>query len=461
MTLLNVAKFGGTSMGSAEALRNAASILARDPSSRLAVVSACSGVTNQLIALAEAELTGNAAGADRIGETLRLRHTSLASDLSLSMAAFDGLFHELEDLRAILRDARASGETRSPRWLDQVLSLGERLSSELFCSFLRAEGRDAVVFDARTALRTDSVFGKAEPDVKMIATLSRELLAPILAKYEVVITQGFLGSNCAGITTTLGRGGSDYSAALFAEALGAQSIYIWTDVPGVFTLDPNVAPAARPIQEISFAEAAELANFGAKVLHPSTLLPAMRANVPVFVGSTFRAGEQGTWIRSAVSDAPLARAIALRRKQTLITVTSLRMLNAHGFLSHLFQTLADHRLSVDLVTTSEVSVAMTVDGTSLGAGAPPVAHNRELLDKLREVAEVSVEEDLTLVALIGNRLTSTPGVALRALRAAEPDNVRLLCHGASPQNLCFLVAGHCAENIARRMHAEFLEGSRV
>lgn len=460
MTALTVAKFGGTSMGSAEALRNAADILARDPSSRLAVVSACSGVTNQLIALADAELAGNVPDADRLSETLRLRHTSLANDLGLSMAAFEGLFQELSDLRGVLRDAHASGETRSPRWLDQVLSLGERLSSELFAAFLRAEGRDAVVFDARTALRTDSLYGKAEPDVKKIAALSQQLLAPLVAKHEVVVTQGFLGSNDIGITTTLGRGGSDYSAALFGEALCARSVYIWTDVPGVFTLDPNVAPAARPIQEISFAEAAELANFGAKVLHPSTLLPAMRANVPVFVGSTFRAGEQGTWIRSEAKDAPLARAIALRKKQTLITVTSLRMLNAHGFLAHLFKTLADHRLSVDLVATSEVSVAMTVDGTSLGTGAPPVAHNRELLDKLREVADVTVEEDLTLVALIGNRLTTTPGVALRALRAAEPDNVRLLCHGASPQNLCFLVNGACAENIARRMHAEFLEGGR-
>jgi aspartate kinase len=461
MMVLNVAKFGGTSMGSAEALRNAADILARDPASRLAVVSACSGVTNQLIALAEAELAGNFESAASISETLRLRHTSLASDLGLSIATFEGLFRELEDLRSVLRDGRASGEIRSPRWLDQVLSLGERLSSELFAAFLRAEGRDAVLFDARTALRTDSLHGKAEPDVKMIAALSREHLAPLVAKHEVVITQGFLGSNPAGITTTLGRGGSDYSAALFAEALGAQSVFIWTDVPGVFTLDPNVAPAARPIQEISFAEAAELANFGAKVLHPSTLLPAMRGAVPVFVGSTFRAGELGTWIRAQVNHAPLARAIALRKKQTLITVTSLRMLNAHGFLAHLFQTLADHCLSVDLVTTSEVSVAMTVDGTSIASGALPVAHNHELLDKLREVADVTVEEDLTLVALIGNRLTTTPGVALRALRAAEPDNVRLLCHGASPQNLCFLVAGDCAENIARRMHAEFLEGGRT
>lgn len=458
--MIRVAKFGGTSMGSSDALWNAAEIVSRDPASRLVVVSATSGTTNQLLALTEAELAGERTAGDRLLSEVRLRHQTLASQIGVEVAAFPQLFRELEELQRVLRDANSSGLRQQPRLLDQVLSLGERLASELFAAVLRAEGRDAASFDARRVIRTDANFGKAEPDISAIASLARQVLRPELEKREVLVTQGFIGSASGGHTTTLGRGGSDYSAALFGEALGAESVLIWTDVPGVFTMDPNTVPEARLIPELSFAEAAELANFGAKVLHPATLLPAVRAGIPVFVGSTFRSQEGGTWIRPTTGDAPLVRAIALRKKQTLITVTSLRMLNAQGFLARMFQTLAEHRLSVDLVTTSEVSVSLTIDGTSLGSAGRSVLENQSLLDELRSFSDVSVEEDLTLVALIGNRLTRTPGVGARAFRSVEPSNVRLLCHGASQHNLCFLVASGEAEAVARNLHAEFLGGTQ-
>jgi aspartate kinase len=461
MTDFSVAKFGGTSMGSPDALWNAAGILKRDGRSRLVVVSATSGTTNQLLRLAEAEFAGDQNAGDRIAGEIRDRHLTLSQAVGVVVSAFSPLFRELEDVQRMLRDAQASGLTQQARLLDLLLSLGERLAAELFCSVLKAEGRSASTFDARRVLRTDGTFGRAEPDLRAIASLARQILLPEMEKHEVIVTQGFIGGAPGGHTTTLGRGGSDYSAALFGEALGAGSVHIWTDVPGVFTMDPSVVPGARPIAELSFAEAAELANFGAKVLHPATLLPAMRANIPVFVGSTFSTGEDGTWIRNECSDLPLARAVALRKRQTLLTVTSLRMLNAQGFLARMFQTLAEHNLSVDLVTTSEVSVALTIDSGSLGSGARPVAENYALLDELRSFSELTVEEDLTLVALIGNRLNTTPGIGARVLQAVAPENIRLVCHGASAQNVCFLVRSDAAAGVVQRLHKEFLEAGKA
>lgn len=455
-----VAKFGGTSMGSPEALRNAARILERERASRLVVVSATSGTTNALLEVAEAELAGDRSSAAVLAEGIRARHDALARQLGLVVGAFPALYRELDEGRAALADAFASGQRSSPRLVDQLLGLGERLSSELFAALLRTEGRGAACFDARRVLRTDSRFGRAEPDLRAIEALARELLAPALEASELVVTQGFIGSAPGGHPTTLGRGGSDYSAALFGEALRAGAVHIWTDVPGVFTMDPGVVAEARPLPELSFEEAAELASFGAKVLHPATLLPAMRAGVPVFVGSTFRSAEGGTWIRKEAAEQPLVRAIALRRGQTLLTVKSLRMLNAQGFLARMFQVLAEHNLSVDLVSTSEVSVSLTVDPQAQGSGCRPVAENRALLDELRGFSEVTVEEGLTLVAIVGNRLTGTPGVGVRALRAVEPTNVRLICHGASPHNFCFLVGTGEAAAVAGRLHREFLGGAQ-
>ncbi|RYZ95878.1 MAG: aspartate kinase, partial [Proteobacteria bacterium] len=271
-----------------------------------------------------------------------------------------------------------------------------------------------------------------------------------------IVTQGFIGADSAGRTTTLGRGGSDYSAALFAEALGAKDCYIYTDVNGIYSMDPRVVPNARVIREISFGEAAELANFGAKVLHPATLLPAMRAGIRVFVGNTFKPHEGGTWIHAELNERPLLRAIATRDRQTLITVNSMRMLNSHGYLARLFTILANHGLSIDLVTTSEVSVALTVDGTSAGSSGASILENTALMNELSEIAEVKIEENLSLVALVGTRLSSTPGVAARTFQAVGLDNVRLICHGASPNNLCFLVNSNEVRRVASRLHEAFL-----
>ena len=222
MRNLRVAKFGGTSMGSAEALWSAARILASDPLSRLAVVSATSGTTNQLLQLAEAEFQGDRKTGDALVNTICQRHMALAKETGVVVASFPELFRELEELQRAMRDAAASGQRHNARLVDHLLSLGERLASEVFAAVLRAEGRNSRTFDARRVIRTDSLFGRAEPDPRAIESLARQVLLPELEKQEVLVTQGFIGSASGGGTTTLGRGGSDYSAALFGEALQAE-----------------------------------------------------------------------------------------------------------------------------------------------------------------------------------------------------------------------------------------------
>jgi aspartate kinase len=447
---LRVVKFGGTSMGSAEAMRQAARIVGNYAGPRLVVVSATSGTTNQLLQAYRERASGMAAT-----ETLaaiRSRHEELAARLE----ARAHVTEELARLDQELTSAAAAVSGEDDRALDFLLSFGERLSSVIFAEALAQAGARSAVVDARGLLRTDARFGKADPDTSASKALCQEKLRPRLEAGEVLVTQGFIGATADGETTTLGRGGSDYSAALFAEALGAESCWIWTDVNGIYSMDPRVVPNARVIREISFGEAAELANFGAKVLHPATLLPAVRAGIRVFVGNTFKPEEGGTWIHAELTERPLLRAIATRERQTLITVNSMRMLNTHGYLAKLFTILANHGLSIDLVTTSEVSVALTVDGTSAGSSGKSILDNHSLMAELSEIAEVKVEENLSLVALVGNRLSSTPGVAARTFQAVGLDNVRLICHGASPNNLCFLVNSSEVRRVASRLHEAFL-----
>jgi aspartate kinase len=443
-----VIKFGGTSMGSAAAMRQAAALVAREKSS-LVVVSATSGTTNQLLSMYRAALSKDASALSDLAGALRRRHEEIGAEFKLLPGSLDSFYFEAESRAAAITED-------SDEALDGLLSLGERLSSVLFTAALREAGLTASTLDATAVLRTDSRFGRAEPSLAETKSLCEAEILPLQAKGEILVTQGFLGADSAGRRTTLGRGGSDYSAALFAEAIGAESCLIYTDVNGIYSMDPRVVPSARVIPEITFAEAAELANFGAKVLHPATLLPAHRAGIKVFVGNTFKPHDGGTWIYPALEQRPLLRAIATREKQTLITVNSMRMLNSHGYLARLFTILASQGLSVDLVTTSEVSVALTVDGTNAGSSGRSILENTALMAELSEIAEVKVEENLALVALVGNRLSSTPGVAARTFQAVGLDNVRLICHGASPNNLCFLVAASEVRRVASRLHEAFL-----
>lgn len=450
MSPINVAKFGGTSVANAAAMNNCADVVLANPATRVVVLSASAGVTNLLVALAQGDLdeAGQEAQLARLTEIQQAILTELGDPSDLS-----GLIHgQLGEIRTMARQAHLHTDAELA---DRLIACGELMSTRLFTELLRQRGVKACWQDARQLLRTDSRFGKASVDLAATRALCQAALGPLLGN-SLIITQGFIGADGDGRTTTLGRGGSDYSAALLAEALDAGTIEIWTDVPGIYTTDPRLVTRARPIPEISFVEAAEMATFGAKVLHPATLQPAVRQDIPVFVGSSKDPAAGGTWIRASTRTNPLFRAVALRRNQVLVTLHSLNMFHAYGFLAEVFGILARHRISVDLITTSEVSVSLTLDHTGSQSNGEPILGDK-VLAELGQLCKVQVETGLALVALIGNRMSEAAGVGSQVFDAIREHNIRMICYGASAHNLCFLVKEDEAGHIVNRLHQELLD----
>ncbi|AXV34065.1 MULTISPECIES: lysine-sensitive aspartokinase 3 [Aeromonas] len=450
MSPINVAKFGGTSVANAAAMNNCADVVLANPATRVVVLSASAGVTNLLVALAQGDLdeAGQEAQLARLTEIQQAILTALGDSGDLS----DLIHGQLGEIRTMARQAHLHTDAELA---DRLIACGELMSTRLFTELLRQRGVKACWQDARQLLRTDSRFGKASVDLAATRALCQAALGPLLGD-SLIITQGFIGADGDGRTTTLGRGGSDYSAALLAEALDAGSIEIWTDVPGIYTTDPRLVTRARPIPEISFVEAAEMATFGAKVLHPATLQPAVRQDIPVFVGSSKDPAAGGTWIRASTRTNPLFRAVALRRNQVLVTLHSLNMFHAYGFLAEVFGILARHRISVDLITTSEVSVSLTLDHTGSQSNGEPILGDK-VLAELGQLCKVQVETGLALVALIGNRMSEAAGVGSQVFDAIREHNIRMICYGASAHNLCFLVKEDEAGHIVNRLHQELLD----
>lgn len=450
MSPINVAKFGGTSVANAAAMNNCADVVLANPSTRVVVLSASAGVTNLLVALAQGDLdeAGQEAQLARLTEIQQTILTELGDPGDLN----DLIHGQLGEIRTMARQAHLHTDAELA---DRLIACGELMSTRLFTELLRQRGVKACWQDARQLLRTDSRFGKASVDLAATRALCQATLGPLLGD-SLIITQGFIGADGDGRTTTLGRGGSDYSAALLAEALDAGSIEIWTDVPGIYTTDPRLVTRARPIPEISFVEAAEMATFGAKVLHPATLQPAVRQDIPVFVGSSKDPAAGGTWIRASTRTNPLFRAVALRRNQVLVTLHSLNMFHAYGFLAEVFGILARHRISVDLITTSEVSVSLTLDHTGSQSNGEPILGDK-VLAELGQLCKVQVETGLALVALIGNRMSEAAGVGSQVFDAIREHNIRMICYGASAHNLCFLVKEDEAGHIVNRLHQELLD----
>lgn len=450
MSPINVAKFGGTSVANAAAMNNCADVVLANPATRVVVLSASAGVTNLLVALAQGDLdeAGQEAQLARLTEIQQAILTELGDSGDLS----DLIHGQLGEIRTMARQAHLHTDAELA---DRLIACGELMSTRLFTELLHQRGVKASWQDARQLLRTDSRFGKASVDLAATRALCQAALGPLLGD-SLIITQGFIGADGDGRTTTLGRGGSDYSAALLAEALDAGTIEIWTDVPGIYTTDPRLVTRARPIPEISFVEAAEMATFGAKVLHPATLQPAVRQDIPVFVGSSKDPAAGGTWIRASTRTNPLFRAVALRRNQVLVTLHSLNMFHAYGFLAEVFGILARHRISVDLITTSEVSVSLTLDHTGSQSNGEPILGDK-VLAELGQLCKVQVETGLALVALIGNRMSEAAGVGSQVFDAIREHNIRMICYGASAHNLCFLVKEDEAGHIVNRLHQELLD----
>lgn len=445
---LNIAKFGGTSVADFAAMNLCADIIAKNRNTRVVVVSASAGVTNYLVELAHKALTQ-----EQINETLeRIREIEyrILNDLKApaSLAEkLNGLLNELGEL------AHHEEVLHQPALKDALLSMGERMSSLLFAEVLNQRGVAAQNFDIRNVLRTDSEFGEAAPILDKIALNAIELIQPVIGD-RVIVTQGFVGADEQGRTTTLGRGGSDFSAALLAEALDATSCEIWTDVVGVYTTDPRITSAARPLPELSFEEAAEMANFGAKVLHPATMEPALRKDIKVFVGSSKEPEKGGTWIVKDCQNEPPYRAITRRKQQVMVTVKTPKMMHAQGFLQRVFTIIAEHKISVDLVTTSEIAVSFTLDNPSNSVAE---RLNRETLEELSELCEVIVEEGYDLVTVVGNNMHSAAGISAKIFSAMGEYNLRMICYGANPHNMSFLVSQKDSTDIVTGLHKKLFE----
>ncbi|WP_413288545.1 lysine-sensitive aspartokinase 3 [Bdellovibrio sp. HCB337] len=454
MSKVVVSKFGGTSMGDALCMLRSAEVSFKQNSS-IVVVSATSGTTNALIELGKTAQAKAWSESEVLLKKIRDRHLQIAEELKVSAATrtqLEALFEEKESLARgihLLKDC-------SIKAMDTLMSLGERMSSVLFTEAMgqvlktHGSGKKSELLDVRDVLRTDDAFSKARPLTEEIISLCGKRLVNLRDFKTVYVTQGFIGRTEDGMTTTLGRGGSDYSAAILAEGVSADILEIWTDVAGIATTDPRLCPKAKPIDEISFQEASELATFGAKVLHPATLLPAVRKNIPVFVGSSFESGAKGTWVRKEVEDYPLIRAMALRKKQVLVTLSTPAMLHAHGFLFQIFKIFNDHKVSIDAITTSEISVSVTLDDSAL--------LNKRLIADLSEIADVQVEENLALVSLIGNNINHTAGLGKKVFETIADINVRMICLGASKHNFCFIVSEEQGPLAIQRLHQKFIEG---
>ena len=427
-----------------------AKIVIADPNTRVVVLSASAGVTNLLVALANGCEAPQRA--KLLAEVRQIQENILneLKDPARVREEVEALLKNIESL------SEAASLATSLALTDELISHGEMISTKIFVQLLRELNTQATWVDVRTIVATNSNFGKAAPDDEQTQKNSDNILKPLIDRGELVITQGFIGRDPHGKTTTLGRGGSDYSAALLAEVLNAKDVLIWTDVAGIYTTDPRIVPAAQRIDTMSFAEAAEMATFGAKVLHPATLLPAVRSNIPVYVGSSKAPQDGGTWVTRDPQPRPTFRAIALRRDQTLLTLSSLNMLHAQGFLAKVFNILAKYKVSVDTITTSEVSVALTLDKTGSASSGADLLSN-ELLTELSELCTVKVDTGLALVALIGNDLHISAGIAKRIFTALERYNVRMISYGASTNNICTLIHSSQADDVVRELHAELFE----
>lgn len=449
---LVVSKFGGTSMGDASCMLRSADV-SLQRKSNIVVVSATSGTTNDLIKLGEEAEAGKLTETESLIKKIQEKHHAIAKELKATDSSIQELNKLLTEMESIARGIYLLRDC-SLKAKDVLMSLGERMSSVLFTVALQKvyadnkQTQQVKLLDVRTVLKTDDSFGKARPLTETIIKLCKENLADCISGKAVYVAQGFVGQTLNGATTTLGRGGSDYSAAILAEGIAADTLEIWTDVAGVATTDPRLCSDAVVIDEISFKEMSELATFGAKVLHPATLLPAIRSHIPVLVASSFEPNKPGTWVRKEVKNSPLIRAMALRKKQTLVTVSTPEMLHTHGFLFQIFKIFNDLKISIDAITTSEISVSVTLDNID--------SLNKTLIEQLSQVAEVTVESDLSLVSLIGNNINHTPGLAKKIFDAISDVNVRMICYGASKHNFCFLVNEDRGQEVIQKLHKQFI-----
>ena len=443
-----VMKFGGSSLESREAIARVCEIVRRYEQRRpIVVVSAMGKTTNKLLQTATEAAAGRRDQALALADELRDFHVT--HGLALAGAASAELERYIrahfEWLDELVKGLAIVGEL-SPRSMDAIASIGERLSSLVVTFAFQAAGIRAQHVDARGVFLTDDRFTQAQPVFDEVFLRLRERVVPF-AESAVVVMGGFIGSTAGGQTTTLGRGGSDFSAAIVGAGVGAEEIQIWTDVDGMLTADPRIVSGGRRVKSISFAEAAEMAYFGAKVLHPSTVLPAVEKNIPVTILNSRNPEVEGTRITlKAIASRSPVKSISCKRNITIVNIHSTRMLMAHGFLRRIFEIFDRYETSVDMVSTSEVSVSLTLDNPE---------YLEEILGELKTFSDVSTEGGQAIVCLVGENIRHTPGIAGRAFSVFQQRNIRMISQGASLLNLGFVVSEADLTDIVTALHSEF------
>lgn len=443
-------KFGGTSVGDVAAFERVFHVVSTQVQRRpVVVVSAMTKVTDALLAAFETAKKGEFAEAFASLEPHFERHLKVSNEY-ISAGAPNPFNAELDFARGELSDLlmRVSRRSLPLQMLkDAVVSYGEQLSSRLLAEVLKAKGVNARQVDSRRLIVTDEEYGAAQPIFDETEKLVRLELEPLIAAGEVPIMGGFIAASRSGETTTLGRGGSDYSAALVAAALNAAELQIWTDVTGVMTCDPRICDEARTIPVLSYEEAAELAYFGAKVLHPKTIKPAVDHGIPVRVCNTFEPDQTGTMVLAESGEVPnKIKSIAHKKNITILRITSARMLGAYGFMSAVFQVFDRHRTVIDVISTSEVSVALTLDNADA---------LEKVVEDLSRLGEVEVERGYAVICVVGGGLRASTGLASKIFSTIEDVNIALVSHGASAVNLTFVIKEETVGNVIKKLHSEF------
>jgi aspartate kinase len=444
-----VAKFGGTSVGDSSAIGRLIEIVrSRREDHPVLVISALAGVTDALLGLERPVHAGDAAALDAALARLVTRHQETMQGHPGAEAALCAIANDAAALRAELLPGL--GRRLRAQELDAVAGRGELWSSRLVAAALEGAGLPATWVDVRTVMITDDRFTRATPDARKVTERARACLKPLVESGRIPVTQGFIGATADGIPTTLGRGGSDLTAALLGAALDVSRVEIWTDVNGLMTADPRVVPSARTLAEASYEEAAELATFGARVLHPATAQPLVRAGIPIVVLNSTQPELPGTTIEPSailerMGDSPV-RSISWKRGITVVNIRAPRMLGAFGFLRALFEVFERHEVVVDVLASSEVSVSLTIEERS---------HLGAVMRDLGELGEVSVDHGRAVIAVVGIGLRHTPGLAARLFRAVQPANVEVISQGASAINMTFVVREEDGPGVVQRLHQEF------
>jgi aspartate kinase len=444
-----VAKFGGTSVADAPAIARLIQIVRGRVDQRpLVVVSALAKVTDALLGLARQAESDDGRAVDAAVANLLARHEQIAGSLPGAAAVLEIIAADAGDLLQELRGIR--GRAVTPGELDAIAGRGELWSSRLVAAALAGEGIDAAWVDIRPIMLTDGRFSRATPDLQVVNQRAWDCLRPMIEAGRVPVTQGFIGATATGVATTLGRGGSDFTAALLGAALKAERVEIWTDVDGLMTADPRIVKSARILAAASYEEAAELATFGARILHPATALPLVRAGIPIVILNSTHPERAGTTIEpeaavERVGDSPI-RSISCKQGITVVNIRAPRMLGTYGFLRALFEVFERHETVVDVLASGEVSVSLTIEDRS---------RLNALVRDLSELGEVWIEERRAIVAIVGIGLRTTPGLAGRVFNAVWPANVEVISQGSSAINMTFVVREEDGPDVVRRLHREF------